>query len=204
MKHELIRTTIYLLVVSDEEVKEGDVCLADIPASDFYDVVPYNGAFATHYFKKIIAHRPLNPDHITLKVDLLPPFEEDIKKMAKDWLLKNGWSGHAEHSLVKSWMAEFYNKAKEKYKYTEEDMINFATWRSTTSFDSSYTPLGEFRIWESLQQPKLPIAFECETEEVWVRNTDRNVPTKDDFDTIVKTTTNSEGRTEWVGKYIFN
>jgi hypothetical protein len=135
MKHELIKTELYLLVVSDEEVKHGDICLCDIPASDFYDIVPYNGAFATHYYKKIVAHRPLNPDHITLNVDLLPPFEEDIKKMAKDW-------------------------------------------------------------------PKLPIAFECEMVDFEV---DMGLGEECiEYGQYPKKITNSEGRTEWVGTYIFN
>jgi hypothetical protein len=214
MKHELIKTELYLLVVSDEEVKHGDICLCDIPASDFYDIVPYNGAFATHYYKKIISHRPLNPDHITLNVDLLPPFEEDIKKMAKDWLLENGWSGHAEHSLVKSWMAEFYNKAKETYKYTEEDILNALEvgYQSGLGYDDDNPNTSLAHIIhikdgyiKSLNKPKLPIAFESETDNILSYNAD------DGIDALVnpnfgqpKTITNSEGRTEWVGTYIFN
>jgi hypothetical protein len=59
MKH-IIQTENYLLVVDDSEIKEGDCCLADIPAGDFYGVVAYNGSFAKHYFKKIIAQLPQN------------------------------------------------------------------------------------------------------------------------------------------------
>ncbi len=52
---------------------------------------------------------------------------------------------------------------------------------------------------QSLQQPKLPIAFECEDEYVH----DDNVPYPKTIGTQPKTITNSEGRTEWVGKYIY-
>jgi hypothetical protein len=137
---------------------------------------------------------------------LLPPFEEDIKKMAKDWLLENGWSGHAEHSLVKSWMAEFYNKAKKTYKYTEEDLkkaIDFGY--SNTSGDGNEIAEKEKKFIQSLNQHKFPIAFECEMHYLnidEIREKGEGFLNSKSF--IKKTITNSEGRTEWVGKYIFN
>jgi hypothetical protein len=77
MKHNIIKTENYLLVVDESEIKEGDWCLADIPAGDFYGIVKYNGAFAKHYYKKIIAHLPINNSPILEGVDLLPPLEDD-------------------------------------------------------------------------------------------------------------------------------
>lgn len=42
-------------------------------------------------------------------------------------------------------------EANEKV-YTKENMIDFAIWRNITIFDLPYTPLGELKLWESLQQ----------------------------------------------------
>jgi hypothetical protein len=54
-------------------------------------------------------------------------------------------------------------------------------------------------LWKSLQQPKLPIGFECETERVFKHNEHM----EREFYHVPKTITNSEGRVEWVGKYIW-
>jgi hypothetical protein len=76
-KFKIVETEEYLLAVSDEEIKEGEYCLADIYASDFYGVVLYNGAFAKHYFRKIIAYQPkVNAPELDLP--LLPPFKKEI------------------------------------------------------------------------------------------------------------------------------
>jgi hypothetical protein len=107
---------------------------------------------------------------------------------------------HAEHSLVKSWMAEFYNKAKETYKYTEEDLRKaFHIGRLYQSREGD-TTVEQFI--QSLNQPKLPIAFECEMVDFEV---DMGLGEECiEYGQYPKKITNSEGRTEWVGKYIFN
>ena len=72
MKHELIKTEDYLLVVSDKEIKY---------------VRPYIGRYHLeqgHYLtdltvcKLVIAHLPLNNAQPLEGVDLLPPFKEDV------------------------------------------------------------------------------------------------------------------------------
>lgn len=56
---------------------------------------------------------------------------------------------------------------------------------------------------QSLQQPKYPIAFESEMEVLRERPTDIRNHIYDKTYEVPKTTTNSQGQTEWVGKYIF-
>ncbi len=51
---------------------------------------------------------------------------------------------------------------------------------------------------KELNQPKLPVAFQCEVECYDPLPPTRMVSVKP------RTITNSDGRTEWVGKYIFN
>jgi hypothetical protein len=52
---------------------------------------------------------------------------------------------------------------------------------------------------QSLQQPKMPVAFKCEMEEYA-----RPMPNIHSKYNLPKTTTNSQGLTQWVGKYIFD
>jgi hypothetical protein len=203
MKHRLIQTENYLLIVSDE-----------IPTTWYYDTylnqirhtggAEYGESYIT---KKTIAHLPLNGAPILEGVDLLPPIEDEVEKLAQQefdrpLIVDMGTDITPSHQQG---FVVGYNKAKEKYKYTEEDMINFAIWRNITVFDSPYTPLGEFRLWESLQQPKMPVGFECEVERIYPNH--QTISKEYDFDDILierKTTTNSQGQTVWVGKYIFN
>ena len=84
-KFRIVETEEYTLAVSNKEVKEGEYGLADIIASDFYGVVIYNGAFAKHYFKKIIGYKPKG-NASELDVPLLPDVEDDVEKLAKKYI----------------------------------------------------------------------------------------------------------------------
>ena len=120
MKHKLIKTENYLLTVDDSEIKEGDYHVAirivktnGDKAIAFTDQEQLDAIAEIGGAKKIIAHLPLNNSLILQGVDLLPPLEQEdnaicpypeSKQNAVDW--HNG-----------------YNKAKEKYKFTEEDIL---------------------------------------------------------------------------------
>jgi hypothetical protein len=171
----IIKTDNYLLIVSDEDIKVGDYTFQE--ASNL--ISKYNNA----YSKKITAHLPLNNSPILEGVDLLPPLEDDKaicpypeeKQNAIDW--HNG-----------------YNKAKEKYKYTEED-IDKAYWAGMKFVGEDKGSYEEFI--KSLQQPKYPIRFECE---MVTRVFDVYPQT---INHIPKTTTNSQGQEVLMGKYIY-
>jgi len=100
---------------------------------------------------------------------------------------------------------KFGQKSKEKYKYTNEDMLVIRNQLVTM------LPVGDVAAWdmiqaiskykkwlddyvESLSQPKMPVAFERETGRKLVLNSGID---------LFKITTNSQGQTQWVGKYIW-
>jgi hypothetical protein len=220
MKYEIIKTENYLLVVDDSEIKEGDWCLADIPAGDFYGVVKHNEAFAKHYYKKIIAYLPLNNSPILEGVDLLPPLEDKVEKLLNDEI--NYWyreTGSLTSEKIVRRAFSIGLKAKEKYKYTEEDMIEYSNWLfkwceynkyrklidgvkpyGIGEFISDKDMFDKFLKEKSLQQPKMPVGFESEDEQT------NNKPGCS-YATLTmyktKTTTNPQGLTQWVGRYIY-
>jgi hypothetical protein len=82
MKHKIIRTENYLLVVDDSEIKVGDY---------FYDNDEELCIYTSNYIvtpnkwddnKKIIAHLPLNNSPILDGVGLLPTLEDEVEKLA--------------------------------------------------------------------------------------------------------------------------
>jgi len=206
MKHELIKTEDYLLIVSDEVIE---------------DVRPYVGRyhlekgnmiyqFPTYltdltYCKLIIAHLPLNEAPYLDGVDVLPEIEGDLH--IYDALGYAGSEGHPDpQAFSDRQMALFqgyadgYEKAKETYKYTFEDMMkcwNKGAMDGRALNDEVHNDVIAFNFIKSLSQPKLPIAFESYTQ----RFADRDNILKQ-WDGP-KTFTNSEGRTEWFGKYKF-
>jgi hypothetical protein len=204
MKYNLIKTDNYLLVVDDSEIKEGDwffrdgsihkcfrVHRTDIEFLTSIDSI-YCGSntfWSKEYCKKIMAHAPLNNSPILEGVPLLPPLEDDVEKLDEE---------HSPYPKpYKTYEKGFdkgYNKAREKYKFTEEDI------RQAYLFGKSMmSPKNFEKYLQSLQQSKLPIAFECEIERVFKHNEHM----EREFYEVPKTITNSEGRTEWVGKYIY-
>lgn len=149
---------------------------------------------------EIIAHLPLKEKTDLLNVDLLPPLPqgEDVEELAKEsvpdgfrTIWKNG-----------------YNKAKETYKYTEFDIIQAFEYgwnqRHFGKMDEDELQQIQQKFIQSLQQqPKLPIAFECETETLFVDGFTEDRVRRFYGNPEPKTITNSQGQTEWVGKYIY-
>ena len=72
MEHKIIQTENYLLVVSDDEIKEGDWVI-----SKMFELVVFGKNYTPSLYKKIICHLPLNNSPILQGVDLLPPLQED-------------------------------------------------------------------------------------------------------------------------------
>ena len=136
---------------------------------------------------ELCCHLPLNNSPILEGVDLLPPLEQedDVEKMARETVVGIEFQ---------TGFIDGYNKAREKYKYTEEDIaraVMFGRWGGTMKIDYD-------NFIQSLSQLKIPIGFECEMENKIAM----------DGHTIIgsepKTTTTPEGHTQWVGTYIFN
>lgn len=216
MEHKIINTEKYLLIVGDSEIKEGDwyylekVGIIGSPSGIYKSSSDKSSKLNTiaDNCKKIIAHLPLNDSPILDGVDLLPPIEDEAKKWAR-----------SQFSCEEGDYEEFYyigletgyRNAKEKYKYTEDDLIKaISLARELENWeDIEYKYYGS-EIIQSLNQPKLPIGFKCEMEYkdmlgYWyiIDEITKESVKKFDLKTRVKTTTNLQGQTEWVGEYIY-
>jgi hypothetical protein len=203
MKHDIIKTDNYLLIVSDEDIKPLDWCV-NIKTSSVFQFYTKRGLVNDD--KKIIYHLPLNNSPILEGVDLLPPLEDEVKKLADALGFYDSTEDNKGNRTTKAFIAG-YNKAKEKYKYTEEDMrkvcIMYAQWVTggTPSLRIAQNPDERFeQIIQSLQQPKYPIGFECEIEK---KEGKLMVIPPCKHCIKPKTTTNSQGQTVLVGKYIY-
>jgi hypothetical protein len=213
MTHPIIKTENYLLVVDDSEIKEGDWFMANQGAHKCIRVdentsCPFitlnNKGEEIGHFKtwknNIIAHLPLNNSPILEGVPLLPPLEDEaIGQPLVDYVN----SKHTQEECI-GFIAG-YNKAREKYKYTEENiliirnkLVSMLPKGDVSAWDMIFAA-SNYTSWfvnyiQHLQQPKIPIGFECVMIK-WV----------DELYSMVveepKTTTNSQGQTVLVGTY---
>ena len=192
MKKEIVYTEEYALILSDERIK---------------DVRPHKGKFNLEQgliinqfptyltdlseCKLIIAHLPLSDAPILEGVPLLPPLpqEDNVEELAKHHFRKSDY----EIQLREEAYIAGYNKAKEKYKYTEEDLrVAISLTRDGVS--------GADEIIQSLQQPSRPSHFECEM--VQLSSNESFGLDYGSSNLKPKTITNSQGQVELVGKYI--
>ena len=78
MKHKIISTENYLLIVDDSQITEGDWHIKTnknkVSNYPLDSVNPNKGRY-----KKIIAHLPLNNSPILEGVYLLPPLEDEVE-----------------------------------------------------------------------------------------------------------------------------
>ena len=186
MKHKIIQTEKYLLIVDDSEITEGDYCLANAKTFN-NEIVTYRKSPCPPPFvsnlnilKKIIAHLPLNGASTLNGVDLLPSLEDEAEVMAEEYS-KNYYYDNAQDDVYHGFF-QGYKKAKEKYKYTEEDMRKAFEVGQLDKGNNWYG--GDFNQFIQSHQTKMSIGFEFETKDEYLKN-----------GVLVKT--------QWVGKYIF-
>ena len=198
MKKEIVYTDKYALILSDERIE---------------DVRPHKGKFHLEQgsiinrfptyltdlteCKLIIAHLPLSDESILEEVPLLPslPQGEDVDTdMFYHKQVMNPYpTGSQSFTSYEKGFIEGYNKAKEKYKYTEEDLrVAISLTRDGVS--------GADEIIQSLQQPSRPSHFECEM--VRLSSNESFGLDYGSSNLKPKTITNSQGQVELVGKYI--
>jgi hypothetical protein len=213
MTHKLIHTPDYLLVVDDSEIKFKDRYFNEEDGIGLWqDAIP---AYHKLNSKKIIAHLPLNNSPILTGVALLPPLEQedDVERLIKieqEASYKQGKGTISWYEQEKR--KEYYNKAKEKYSlsniidlYIEETRCGMDMWSKEEN--EVMTTIG--KIIQSLSQPKMPVGFECEESVFFATNafsSDITLTSEGLQDTVlkgIKTTTNSQGHIQWVGKYIY-
>jgi hypothetical protein len=202
MEHKLVKTGNYLLVVSDEKIKEGELYYLESVTTNNMILKASESKSSTNC-KKIIAHLPLNNSPYLEGVDVLPPLEDEVENLANEFVKEVQVASDSINRSIKLGYEEGYNKAKEKYKYTEEDVVKLIhSW--DMHINQKEEDKGCLRLIyehiQSLNQPTLPIAFECEMEQLNNKH-GSSYSTKTLYKP--KTITNSQGRTEWVGEYKF-
>jgi len=182
MKNEIIYTEDCALIVSEltSPGKEGQVFLTK--ENIIHTVVGWN-----YGDRLIIGHRPFTDAAILEGVPLLPEFsqEDDVVELA----LRTYPFGNSERNAL----ITGYNKAKETYKYTEEDLIKAIDMATTRRHEDTVLFFRSDEIIQSLQQPKRPKYFEME-----VYSYDNP-----EYNTYPKTKLISKGQTELVGSYIY-
>ena len=169
--------------------------------------------------KLIIAHRPLTDAPILEGVPLLPEFSQDndVEDLAKDVyqylgpeLVKSEQNRHTD--ILRYGFKAGYNKAKETYKYTEDDLIavwNVAFEEGVSLDDEINDPVSFKDVIQSLQQPKRPEYFECKMEPKYkhigaVKGIYGSGFRKQNLMYgLPKITTNLQGQTELVGSYTY-
>jgi hypothetical protein len=160
--------------------------------------------------KRIIAHFPLNGAPVLDGVDLLPeiehecrycgvmttqpdcecykvPAEDDVIKLADDLGFYDSTEDNKGNYATKAFVAG-YNKARDRFKYTEEDMMRAIAFGVSVRDQGLH--LDQFIYDKFIQKKKLPVAFEAELNP-W---------------SILEepiTQVNSKGVHVWVGNYIY-
>jgi hypothetical protein len=211
MKHNIIKTENYLLVVDDSKIKQNDWCIYRTG-----EVIHYLVKLNTDNLKKITAHLPLNNSPVLEGLPLLPPLKDEVEEVWEQGLgaelQKLPYTKHLDDGQYNDGQLagfEFgatwgYNAAKKRYKYTEGDLrkaIDMARNGNRKVIDTKGVEyllrLQEDKIIQSLQQPKTPVAFECLTFDTG----------NDELDGThilgIRTTTNPQGQTVLAGKYIY-
>lgn len=224
MEKTIVKTDNYLLVVDDSEIKEGD-WFYQVNLNKIIHHNLKNGLLLQpqSFDKKIIAHLPLK-DTLTFEgVPLLPPIEDDdvwsmglearLKELPYTKHLDDGMFNDGQISGFESGAEWGYNKAREKYKFTEEDVRKAIEWVNNGNGSSLrntefFYPQADKFI-QSLSQPNTPSYFEFETE---ITHEGNGTYSTDLMDIglsnltpikVIKTTTNSQGQQVACGKYIY-
>lgn len=208
MKKEIIKTQDYLLVVDDSEIKRGDYGFITSAVMS-YDAMlkEWNQPLGS----KVIAHLPLNDSPILEGVPLLPPLEQedDVEKLAEEEypiIPNTSPNVNWDRANKQEGFERGYNKAREKYKFTEEDMRQ--AFRSGFIY-SNLHEVNENSYIQSISQPNTPSYFEFETE---ITHEGNGTYSTDLMDIglsnltpikVIKTTTNSQGQQVACGKYIY-
>jgi len=200
MKYDIINTGDYLLIVDETEINQDDY----IYRLSNKELEKANDEWLddTHDdWKKIIAHLPLNNSPILEGVDLLPTFEDEFEYISNEYYKVTDVE-ELNGELLAVYKA--IKKTKEKYKYTEEDIkeaMNKIIGYAILFPDRIIWDKDIALIIQSLQQPKIPVEFKCNMVDFEV---DMGLEEECiEYNQYPKTTTNSQGLTQWVGEYIY-
>lgn len=139
MKLQLIHIKDYLLAVDDSNyydeyyLNKVDMQIYKRVSGSPYPVV--GGV----WHKKITHHLPLNNAPVLEGIELLPPLEDEAERLAKE-LIK--CSDNIEIEIVRTIWINGYNKSQKTHPYSDDDMIDFATFRNGGDVRE------EFKLWK--------------------------------------------------------
>lgn len=203
MKKEIIKTDNYLLVVDDSAINFDDWVY-----NKWGSLFQYGIEHRLHpSTKKVIAHLPFGMYSTLEGVPLLPPLEQEDKELYYQKQVMQPYSVESQSYMsYENGFIDGYNKAKETYKFTEEDAkYLFECGRNfQINADITFTVARKH-----LLQPKSPTYFEFETE---ITHEGNGTYSTDLMDIglsnltpikVIKTTTNSQGQQVAYGKYIY-
>jgi hypothetical protein len=226
MRYDLIKTDNYLLICNDSEIK-------GYYYDDYIKKVRHSGGaeyVENNITKNIVAHLPLNGAPILDGVPVLPQLsnhreDKDYSLSAAKEFAKSHFENlYEKYPLggkvaIKNIMNVLevgvecghkfgYKEAREKYKFTEEDLRKAIDMATTSKNDYKLNFYKPNEIIQSFQQP-MPIAFECEVEPEYkhigavkeVKGSGDKIKNKNAGKP--KTIINPEGIVEWIGKYIW-
>ena len=194
MKHEIIYTDDYALIVSDEEIVIGDYVYCSRGGFEPLNKQTVNplGSNNDSSMFKVIAHRSLTDAPVLKGVPLLPDWNVSEEELLVPFPNSTQTGRLRDGSEIKTWMLgweEGFKEAKETYKYTEEDLRKALLIK--------HDGLSVDYVIQSLQQPKRPKYFEVSYDTREVGNHLGGVS----IESIKETITNSQGQIELVGTY---
>lgn len=202
-KFEIVETPDYILAVSDEEVKEGDIGL-----SKLNEIIVFSKKYDSKLYKKIIAHLPKG-NAPELDLPLLPEMvvEDDVERLAEKYVdsrfnVNSGTIFTFERLHRETFIAGYKAAAK---VYSEEDLrkaIEMAREESGLSDNTMCYDYDEDEIIQSLKQPKTPKWFVAETKQKFQPDKNKRTDVKNGVYYELKTETNSEGKQVLKGHYL--
>ena len=188
MKKEIIKTGNYLLVVDNSNINVNDWFYLD----DANVIAKYIDADPVKEALKIIAYLPLNNAPILEGVPLLPPLdvEDDVEKLADKYA--NQFMDGKDN----------YNKGKQKYKFTEDDMRDAVCFGMLKGIKLGQETDSDWvnNYIKSKLKPKTPTHFEFEMKQ---KSLNGSIPVNQEWEFETKTTTNAQGQQVACGKYIY-
>jgi len=202
MTHAIIPTDNYLLVLDGSEIEVGDYMYFWNGQSGA--VHKHKEGFTTDNIYgsgiKVVAHWPLNSSPVLEGVPLLQQFVqgEDVYRLFNEDSFEVEVDGHSAWTTYSAG----YNKAKEQVadtiRWIDESILTNPYYANSPRLREGAF-IVKVRL-ERLFQPKTPIAFECLMDTARIPNGDDGWKT---IETGIRTTTNPQGQTVWLGKYIY-
>jgi hypothetical protein len=166
----------YLVVVDDSQPKIGDIVLEEyVDGTKGLEQIDTLNDIDVLLQKRITHHLPLNNAPILEGIELLPPLEDEVELAYQKELLTDNqdknWVGYGKgiNGVSKERWKSIYNKAKEVYKFTEEDMRDAYNLGLDTHSKQNPNKVYDELI-QSLSQPKLLTSFDTETKQYIYEN----------------------------------